>query len=187
MKKTIIIASALFATAAVPASANDALTSDLPAHFSSFDTDPPPDASKGEQAPDANGKCGPKFIMRFSVCRKNYEPDVDDKCDEGDSLDADGRCQYGAVFAWDPCYRGPMNKYDEVACVVILRGGPRLSGGARSAVGHPVPGQEFAEPGLRRVGDLGKSVGEPSLRIDLVELCGLNQRVHDRGALSPAL
>ena len=70
---------------------------------------------------------------------------------------------------------------------VILRGGPRLSGGARSAVGHPVPGQEFAEPGLRRVGDLGKSVGEPSLRIDLVELCGLNQRVHDRGALSPAL
>ena len=38
-----------------------------------------------------------------------------------------------------------------------------------------------------RLGDLGKSVGEPSLGIDLVEPCGPNQRVHDGGARDAAL
>ena len=97
---------------------------------------------------------------------------------------------YLKITGWGWCYLSTvLDDFSRfiVAWKVILRGGPRLSGGARAAVGHPVPGQEFAEPGLRRVGDLGKSVGEPSVRIDLVELCGLNQRVHDRGALSPAL
>ena len=36
-------------------------------------------------------------------------------------------------------------------------------------------------------GDAGEDVGEPGLRIDIVELGGLDQRVDDRGALPTAV
>jgi len=39
----------------------------------------------------------------------------------------------------------------------------------------------------RKVGDAGEEVGEPSLRVDVVELGGLDQRVEDGGALATAI
>jgi hypothetical protein len=37
------------------------------------------------------------------------------------------------------------------------------------------------------IGDPGQDIGEPSLRIDVVELGGLDQREHDRGTLAAAV
>ena len=37
------------------------------------------------------------------------------------------------------------------------------------------------------IGDAGEHVGEPGLRIDVVELGRVDQRVHDRGALAAAI
>jgi hypothetical protein len=48
-------------------------------------------------------------------------------------------------------------------------------------------GVELIEPLAVVIGDVGKDVGEPSLRIDTVELCGLDQREHDRRALPAAV
>jgi hypothetical protein len=36
----------------------------------------------------------------------------------------------------------------------------------------PVPRQQFVEAGDRMFGDAGQDIGEPGLRIDVVELCG---------------
>jgi len=36
---------------------------------------------------------------------------------------------------------------------------------------------------LRRVGDVGEHVGEPGMRIDIIELRGADQRLHDGSAL----
>ena len=46
--------------------------------------------------------------------------------------------------------------------------------------GLPVPGKEFVQPILRRLGDPAENVGEPGLGIDVVEPGGADQRVHDR-------
>ena len=51
----------------------------------------------------------------------------------------------------------------------------------------PVPRQQLVEPALRHVGDAGEDVGEPGLRIDVVELGGDDQRVHEGGALGAAV
>jgi len=53
--------------------------------------------------------------------------------------------------------------------------------------GAPVPRQQRAEARLRNVGDAGEDIGEPSLRIDVIQLGGLYQRVHERGAIRSAL
>ena len=37
------------------------------------------------------------------------------------------------------------------------------------------------------IGDAGEDIGEPSLRVDVVEPCRLDQRVGDRGALATAI
>ena len=37
------------------------------------------------------------------------------------------------------------------------------------------------------VGDAGKNVREPGLWIDVTQLCGLNERIHDGGSFRPAL
>ena len=42
--------------------------------------------------------------------------------------------------------------------------------------GLPVPGKEFVQSTLRRLGDTAQNVGEPSLRIDIVELGGGHQK-----------
>ena len=44
----------------------------------------------------------------------------------------------------------------------------------------PVPREEFVELALRRPGDAVEDVGEPGLRIDIVELGGADERVHRR-------
>ena len=51
----------------------------------------------------------------------------------------------------------------------------------------PVPWEELDEAGLWRVGDAGEDVGEPGLRIDVVEFCGLDERVHNGGPLGTTL
>ena len=42
-----------------------------------------------------------------------------------------------------------------------------------------MPGQEFVEPADGVIGDAGEYVGEPRLRIDVVEAGGLNERGED--------
>ena len=44
----------------------------------------------------------------------------------------------------------------------------------------PVPREEFVELALRRPGDAVEDVGEPGLRIDIVELGGADEGVHRR-------
>ena len=51
----------------------------------------------------------------------------------------------------------------------------------------PVPGEEFVEPVLRRVGDPAEDIGEPSLGIDVVEPGGTDQRIHRRRAHAAAV
>ena len=38
--------------------------------------------------------------------------------------------------------------------------------------GYPVPGEPLWQPGLRQFGDLAEDIGEPSLRVDIVEFGG---------------
>jgi len=51
----------------------------------------------------------------------------------------------------------------------------------------PVPGQEFVEPVDRVLGDTGQDVGQPGLRIDVVQFGRDDDAVHDGGALSAAI
>ena len=53
--------------------------------------------------------------------------------------------------------------------------------------GRPVPGQQLVEPGGGVIGDAGEDVGEPGLRVDVVELGGDDQGVHEGGALTAAI
>jgi len=48
----------------------------------------------------------------------------------------------------------------------------------------PVPGQQRAQVGDLVIGDASQHVGEPGLRIDVVELGGVDERQHDGGALA---
>ena len=66
-------------------------------------------------------------------------------------------------------------------------GGRELCGEVLLPVGLPVPGQEFLQTGLRQVGDTVEDIGEPGLRIDVVELRGADERVHDSGPHAPAV
>ena len=65
--------------------------------------------------------------------------------------------------------------------------GRRLCGQGLLPVGHPVPGQEFLQTGLRQVGDTVEDIGEPSLRVDVVELGGADQSVVRRAILTPSI
>ncbi len=51
----------------------------------------------------------------------------------------------------------------------------------------PVPGQQLVEAPRGMAGNAGEHVGEPSLRVHLVELGGHDQRRHDRGPLGASL
>ena len=51
----------------------------------------------------------------------------------------------------------------------------------------PIPEQHFVEAGLRHVGDAGDVIGEPSLRVDVVELCRRDQPQLERAAVSAAV
>lgn len=53
--------------------------------------------------------------------------------------------------------------------------------------GAPVPGKQFMETALGDVGDARENVGEPGLRINVVELrCG-DEAEHEGGALPAAV
>ena len=47
--------------------------------------------------------------------------------------------------------------------------------------------QEFVETMHRMIGDAGEDISEPSLRVDVVELRRVDERVHEGGALGAAL
>jgi len=51
----------------------------------------------------------------------------------------------------------------------------------------PVPWQEFMQARSRMIGDPGEYVGEPGARIDIIEFCCGDQRIHRCCALSPAI
>jgi len=70
--------------------------------------------------------------------------------------------------------------------------GPAFAGAGsmrrdRALLRDPVPGEVFVEPALRRLGDAAEHIGEPGLRIDIVELGGADERVHRRGAGAAAV
>ena len=47
----------------------------------------------------------------------------------------------------------------------------------------PVPWQKFLEAVLRGVGDARQDIGQPGLRVDIVELGGSDEAVDDSGPL----
>lgn len=51
----------------------------------------------------------------------------------------------------------------------------------------PVPGEQLAEAALRRVGDAREDVGEPGLRVDIVELGRADEAVDHGGSLGTAV
>jgi hypothetical protein len=53
--------------------------------------------------------------------------------------------------------------------------------------GAPIPGKQFVETTLWDVCDLRENIGEPSLRIDVVELRRANEGQHESGALTAAV
>jgi hypothetical protein len=57
----------------------------------------------------------------------------------------------------------------------------------RHPPGLPIPRKQLVEPLLRDIGDAGEDIGEPCLRIDVVEPSGGDERVHERGALAAAV
>jgi len=59
-----------------------------------------------------------------------------------------------------------------------------LSEGRGFAAGLPGPRQQFVDALGRMVREPDRHVGQPGLRIDVVELCGLDQRVDGGGAVA---
>ena len=51
----------------------------------------------------------------------------------------------------------------------------------------PIPRQQLIDPVGRMPGDAGQDVGQPGLRIDIVQFGGDDQAVDRRGALSAAI
>lgn len=72
----------------------------------------------------------------------------------------------------------------DVPTGVTLRRGPRSGSFEMGVVLEPpVPGEQLAEAALRRVGDVGEDVGEPSLRVDIIQLGGADEAVDNGGSL----
>ena len=64
-----------------------------------------------------------------------------------------------------------LNQYVNV--IHGLQSDRLLGGFLAEGFGGPVPWEQVGELRLRRVGDAGEDVGEPGLRIDVVDLGGL--------------
>ena len=79
---------------------------------------------------------------------------------------------------------GPADPGRAKTCREVRAG---LRGQGRVPGGVPVPGQQLVHPGVWQLGDAGKHIGEPSLRVDVVELGGGDEGVHRRGALAAAV
>ena len=69
----------------------------------------------------------------------------------------------------------------------VLSGESQLRGQGLLPFDLPMPGEKFVQPGLRHLGDAIEDVGEPGLRVDVVELCGADERVHDSGPHAAAI
>ena len=80
-------------------------------------------------------------------------------------------------------------RFGEQAPEHMYRSGEgRGSGGfALIFCGAPVPGEQFVETVLGDVGDAREDVGEPGLRIDVVELCRTDEAQHEGRALTAAV
>src|ERR1700746_830168 len=63
----------------------------------------------------------------------------------------------------------------------------RLCGSAGGVERLPVPGQEFGDTSGRMIGDTGEHVGDIVVRVETVELCGLDQRVDRSGAAAAGI
>jgi len=63
----------------------------------------------------------------------------------------------------------------------------RRSGRELDPIDLPVPGQQLVELLDVVIVEAGEHVGEPRLRIDLVEAGGLDQRVHHGGTFTTAI
>src|SRR5271166_3715126 len=77
-----------------------------------------------------------------------------------------------------------------VICRNVCRtnsGGFLRGEGVRDRRRVPVPGQQLVQPSSRVVGDPAQHVGEPGLRVDVVELGSGYQRVDCRGPLAAAI
>jgi hypothetical protein len=61
------------------------------------------------------------------------------------------------------------------------------SSGELGPIDLPVPGQQLFELSNIVIVDAGEDVGEPCLRVDVVEPCGLDQCVHHGGTLAAAV
>ena len=51
----------------------------------------------------------------------------------------------------------------------------------------PVPGQQLVHSGVRKRRDAPEDVGEPPVRVDVVELAGGDEDIHRHGALAAAV
>ena len=65
--------------------------------------------------------------------------------------------------------------------------GRRLCGEGLLPFRLPIPGEKLVQLGLWQVGDTVEDVGEPSLRVDVVELRGADERVHHRRPYAAAI
>ncbi len=64
---------------------------------------------------------------------------------------------------------------------------PALSGGAVGGGRLPVPGKKFGDAPRRVIRNAGEHVGEVVLRVNAVELCAFDQRVHSGGAAAAGI
>ena len=97
------------------------------------------------------------------------------------------------VFWWRRLFREPERAGGAGRFVPVVVEGyasgvdSRLRGQGLLPFGLPVPGEEFMQTGLRQVGDAVEDVGEPGLRVDVVELRGADESVHHRHPLAAAI
>ena len=107
----------------------------------------------------------PKLLLSMPAARHAEHNFVDER----DDLLASGQDRDGITRAAEGRKRTSCRPTD-------LRAGPT-----------PIPRQQFVEFLDGMFGDAGQDVGEPGLRIDVVDLGGDDQAVHGGGALAAAI
>ena len=64
--------------------------------------------------------------------------------------------------------------------------GPLIGGLFDLAQPFPFPGKQLVQARGRQIGDADQNIGEPGLRVNVVEACGSDECQHDRGTVSYA-
>ncbi len=90
------------------------------------------------------------------------------------------------VFLWSAAHFVANGDLAHAAMFVSIRRRPP-SGGLAMLWGLPVPGQQVRHLRSGHVGQSAENVGQPSLGIDVVQLGGDDQGIHQGGALAAAL